>query len=159
MRIEDVPSVGKPKESAKKPLTSEERSFWNEYVKHLESKGLKGSAELNKRNPDLSRKVFDEYAKGRASYDDLIPRVQAEASSYRSKAIDMIKAGKAQYIGYDKDKDFQKFMPGLSNVDGWAGSSTTNFKFPNEVVTDTINNKVVPRRNSVYMELAKLGRR
>lgn len=121
-------------------LTPQQRAFWNKYVDFLESKGLKGSAKLDQRDTGLSRKLFEEFnnlSKAGYMYDAFIPQVQQSIADYRNQAIELFKEGKANYIMQKDDPDYENFMKGLSTVDGWAGSKTTSWKFPDETIIGT----------------------
>ena len=144
-------------------LNAKDRSFWNGFVGYVQSKGLKGSPDLDKRSLNLSKKLFSEYSeanKGTYNYDTFIPQVQQHISDYRTKAIEHINAGKsgiAGYTGDPKDYDFDKeFMSGLSAVDGWAGSKTTAWRFPQEnmEVTDVKGNKIKQLPNQIFKEIS-----
>lgn len=125
-------------------LTRAERNYWNGFVTYLDSVGLRGSVKLD--NHDLSKQLFNQYSKGAVDYTTFVTRVQTDLQAYRAKALQQIKAGKALFNGTDAE-----FMPGLSVIDGWAGSKTTAYKFPNEVVKVMNGNKVDSlKHNNVY---------
>jgi len=121
------------------PLTQEERAHWNGFADFVKSKGFEGSNKLDARDTNLSRQLFEEYNKGKGTseykYDAYVPAVQEEIADYRNTLINKIKAGQMQlqdkaFTGDLSTYDFDKnFLPGLSNVDGWAGSKTTGFRF------------------------------
>lgn len=116
-------------------LTSADRTYWNGYVNYLETKGLKGSALLDSRSTELSKKMFNTYSKeqGRTiDYTFFVTLVQVDIAEYRTKALSQIHSGKATFAGADSE-----FMSGLSVIDGWAGSKTTSYKFPSETVSIT----------------------
>lgn len=125
-----------------KPITSNDRQFWNGFVDYVAQKGYAGSPRLDERNTKLSRMLFDEYNKlnnGSYAYDTFIPSIQREIANYRNNAINEIKKNNLRvtnddgslYKGKIEDYDFDNnYMKGLSNVDGWAGSLTTSWKFP-----------------------------
>lgn len=133
-----------------------DRQFWNGFVDFLDKKGLKGSAELDKKDIQLSKGLFDEYAKGsNKTYEDFVPKVQSEISKYRENAIQGIKEGSIKLEGYQGQKDYDfdtNFMSGLSGVDGFAGSKTTSWKFPSDIVTDK-NTKREIAKNQLYSDL------
>jgi len=130
------------------------RQQWNGFVDFVAAKGLKGSPKLDQRDTNLSKKLFEEYSKQnklQLNYDEFIPKVQQDISNYRTKALEQIKSGKAVFNGAEED-----FMPGLSNVDGWAGSRTTSYKFPSDkIVNPATNTPIAP--NTVYPKLANGG--
>lgn len=153
-----------PKEKAK-ILSSQDRSFWNGFVDFVDKKGLKGSPDLDKRDLGLSKKLFDEYSKGAYNYDEFVPTVQQSIADYRNTAIQKARRGEIQIPGVDYTNKANPvdvgdealnsmFMAGLSNVDGWAGSRTTSWRFPREQVLDAKTQQVLPQANLVYEELA-----
>lgn len=162
--LNNILNMPDPKE---KPivLSSKDRNFWNGFVDYVEKKGLKGSADLDKRDLGLSKKLFDEYAKGAYTYEEFIPTVQQSIADYRNTAIQKARRGEIQIPGVDYTNKAQPvdvgdealknmFMSGLSDVDGWAGSRTTAWRFPREQVLDAKTQAVLPQANLVYEELA-----
>lgn len=144
MKAKLTPVEGEdPKKPKVLPLTMEDKAHWNGFADYIAKKGYAGKAELDVRDTNLSRKLYDEYNKSKGytteyAYDRFVPTVQKEIADYRNHLIDETKAGRQKMLvngqiyggdlnAFDYDKEF---MPGLSNVDGWAGSKTTGFKFP-----------------------------
>lgn len=132
------------------------RSIWNGFVDFIDQKGYKGSPELDSRDKNLSRDLWEEYSKNSGidlPYDEFIPQVQSDIANYRNLAIEDMRSGRRGLENFTKDQlsksdfDFDNnFMKGLSKVDGWAGSRTTSWKFPKEYVVDK-NNKYDPLKN------------
>lgn len=146
-------------------LDARDRAYWNGFVKYVQQKGLKGSPQLDRRDLSLSKKLFAEYNvlnKGDYDYDRFVPMVQQHIADYRKKAIENILAGKSGIKDYNGDPakyDFDgRFMTGLSSVDGWAGSKTTSWSFPNEKVpvTDQHGKKVREERNTVFDNISRV---
>lgn len=143
-----------------KPISPQDRQYWNGFVDYVAQKGYTGSPKLDERTSKLSRMLFDEYNrsnKGNYSYDEFVPSIQREIASYRNNAIDQIKKNNLKvtnddgslYTGNINDYDFEKnYMQGLSNVDGWAGSRTTSWKFPKAYLVQ--NGKSTEIDNSIY---------
>lgn len=147
-------------------LDSQDRSTWNGFVDFVDSKGMKGSPTLDDRNQNISRGLWDEYSTSKGinkSYDEFIPTVQYNISEYRNRAIERMKSGEMNLSNFTREQlnapDFdwnKNFMQGLSDIDGWAGSRTTSWKFPSETVKSKadpskpllINNK--PVKNTTY---------
>jgi len=157
-----------PDPKTPKQLSPQDRNFWNGFVDYVEKKGLKGSPDLDKRDLGLSRKLFDEYAQSSDapySYEEFVPTVQQSISDYRNTAIQKARRGEIQIPGVDYvtnkttpvdvgDEALKSmFMSGLSDVDGWAGSKTTSWRFPREAVLDIKTAKPLPQANAVYDEL------
>lgn len=137
-------------------LTSDERGHWNNFVDFVDTKGYKGSPELDRKDQNLSRQLWDEFSASSGinkGYDEFIPVVQHNISEYRNRAIDNIKSGKMKLSNFTPEQlnspDFDwdnNFMAGLSGIDGWAGSRTTSWKFPKETVASKENpDKVVKK--------------
>lgn len=143
--------------AVKAPFGAEQRELWNRFTDFVKDKGYKGNPELDNRDKTLSRDLWDQYATSSnidVPYDEFIPRVQEQITGYRNKAIDLLKSGKSQIEGYDGDInkfDFDNgFMKGLSQIDGWAGSKTTSWRFPNEKVINPITKQPTKENNIIY---------
>lgn len=146
-------------------LSSKDREFWNGFVDYVESKGLKGSVDLDKRDLGLSKRLFDEYAKGAKNYEEFVPSVQQSISDYRNSAIQKARRGEITLPGIDYTNKARPvdvgdealksmFMSGLSDVDGWAGSKTTSWRFPRETVLDKSTGSLLKKNNEVYEDLS-----
>lgn len=137
--------VGSLANNTYKKLTPGEMQFWNGYVDYVASKGYKGSPDLDVRDKGISKNLYDEYAKTQnfaTPYDHFIPAVQSNIKQQRQDLIDQARQGKAvidgminkfgvgNHLDIGDEQLNQKFMSGLSQVDGWAGSKTTSYKFP-----------------------------
>lgn len=116
-----------------KPVDNNIRTEWNKYVDWLGKKGMKGSAELDK--DDLGGKMIDAYKKENPSTvisREIIPTIQKEFSKYRDWSLNEIKENRGAFAkGTTKDN----FMSNLSKVDGYAGSKTTSFSFPQSYIS------------------------
>ena len=134
-------------EPVKKQFTQEDRDYWNGFVDYVDKKGYKGSTELDKKDLGLSKKLFEEYSGGTKKYEEFVPSAQGAMSQYREESLKQIRSGAVAYKGKEED-----FMPGLSTVDGWAGSKTTSWKFPVNKIKGTT------KENTVYNKMAKGGK-
>jgi hypothetical protein len=115
------------------PLTPEQKQQWNGFVDYLEKTGYKGSSQLDNRNTSIGSKLIEQYRKANPSFTltyDNIKDVQQDLQDYRSQMVDGYKKGK---IVVDGIKSEDEIMPGLSAVDGWLGSKTSSWKFPQAV--------------------------
>jgi hypothetical protein len=104
------------------------RQAWNDYVKWLDTKGLKGHPSLDHNN--LSFKMIEEYRKENPETPltkDMIVPIQKEFSNYRDYALKQVDAGKVA-LGPGVTKD--NFLKALSTVDGIPGQRTTSYTFP-----------------------------
>lgn len=133
-------------------MTPEDRANWNGFVDFLDAKGMKGSTKLDKPCQTTSLNLFNEYCASRGlklDYHNFVTMVQTNISEYRKLALQEIRQGKALFKGTDDE-----FMPGLSTIDGWAGSRTTTYKFPAEKTVMTRNGQVLSdQRNAVYLNM------
>lgn len=131
-------------------LTSNERTFWNGFCKYVELMGFKGSPQLDNHNKGISFVLFSNYCslqQKQYDYTAFVTRVQIEISAYRAKSLEQIHAGKAT-CNCTTDSEF---MPGLSVIDGWAGSKTTSWYFPSDTVPVYRNGvKSGTKPNNVY---------
>lgn len=135
-------------------ITRSERLIWNGFVDYLATKNYKGSPELDKPPREKSVQLWKDYCKINnltLDYHRFVSHVQRNIIAYRSYAWSKIKSGKAIYTGTEAD-----FMPGLSTVDGWAGSRTTTYKFPaDSLVIGTSGDRSAAYTNAIYSEMHK----
>jgi hypothetical protein len=133
-------------------ISRQERLIWNGFVDYLTAKNLSGSTELDKPPREKSIHLWKEFCKSRnlnLDYHDFVSHVQRNIAAYRKYAWARVLSGKAVYTGIEAD-----FMPGLSTVDGWAGSRTTSYKFPSDSLVIVLSpTKVVSQPNPIYREL------
>lgn len=107
---------------------------WNNFLDFVNKKGMKGSKDLDLKDKKLGQSLFTEYKKTNPnsplSYEYVAP-VQKAISQYRSTMIEKFKTGKASLSkGLDVGPNYENFMQDLSKVDGWFGSKTSSWKFP-----------------------------
>ena len=117
------------------PLTPAQRQMWNGFVDYLEKTGYKGSKMLDDKNTALGGKLIEQYKTINPEFSldyNAVKQVQQDLQDYRQQSLNRIKAGKAQFDGKEED-----FMPGLSKIDGWLGSKTSSWKFPEARLTRT----------------------
>ena len=167
-----VKTTTKPIANTAISIGNTERNHWNGFVDFVDSKGLKGSTDLDNRDKSLSKDLWNEYSSSNnlnLEYEQFIPAVQKEIQNYRATAIDRIKSGQSRFKDFTNeqvnDPSFDwdnNFMKGLSDVDGWAGSRTTSWKFPSSVIknkstgdTLKVDNKPIP--NKTYTKFKQGG--
>lgn len=115
------------------PITADHMRRWNKLIQFAKDKGYAGKEELD-HNPELRKKVFDEY--NNANPDDtlsidMVKPIQNEIQTYKKKAIENIKNGKGEYKG-----NIDGFMKGISQVDGLFGQKTSQWSFPTAYIEE-----------------------
>lgn len=141
------------------------RNDWNEYLKWLDSKGLKGSPTLD--HSGMGMKMLKEYVDTHPgtsleASEEGVKQIQAEFIKYRRWVLDEAKAGRAQLTPGVTEKNF---MSWLSKYDGIPGQFTTQSKFPEakEIKTEkTVYNdgtgKVDQKTTVTNKGFAKIGK-
>jgi len=118
-------------------LSPLQRLHWNNFIDYLDKQGVKGSPLLDQRDKNLGQFYFQKYASTNPglsiTYND-VPKIQQELQDYRTNLVNQWKSGKAKI---DSIKTEDEIMPNLSPADGWLGSKTSSYKYPNYVQTDT----------------------
>ena len=134
-----MPDGTKPIDGGVAPLTPQQKMQWNGFIDFLDKQGVKGHPDLDAKDKNLGQYYFQKYQSQNPNlgitYQD-VPRVQQGLQDYRNQVLQQWKAGKADLGGL---KDESNFMPGISKVDGWMGSKTSTYKFPQAI----LNNQVV----------------
>jgi hypothetical protein len=116
-------------------IAPEKKQAWNQYVDWLDTKGMKGSKQLDSKG--LGNKMIEEYNKENPdsglSVDD-VRGVQETMfrTAEAARAFDKRRGG----------KESDKIMEGTSKFDGYAGSKTTSFKFPSATAVTKHNDQV-----------------
>ncbi len=122
------------------PLSPQQLKDWNSYIDWLESKGMKGSVELDKGETSF---------KWLADYQRENPQTTISKETIKSVQYEMQKLA-------DNVRDFERrrnnpnaenLMQGTSQLDGIPGSKTTSFKFPIMTEKQYYNNSLVSSRN------------
>jgi hypothetical protein len=120
-----------------KELTPQQRKEWNAYVDYLEKKGYKGSPQLDKKDTGLATGLFNQFKKENPNISlslDHIKTVQTEMESLANAA--------RNFEARRGNPNAPQIMAGTSKVDGWPGSKTTSFKFP-DMEKSVYNNSVL----------------
>lgn len=115
-------------------LNPTEMQEWNSYLDFVKEQGFEGSTDLDIRDKKLGESLFGQYKtknpKSTINYD-IVPRVQQELTYLRDQA--------QGFARRQNDPNADKIMAGISPVDGWFGSKTSQYRFPS-VTLNTINN-------------------
>jgi hypothetical protein len=124
------------------PLTPQQRREWNDYVSFLEKKGYKGSPLLDKRDTGLATSLFNQFKKENPSVSlsiDHIKSVQSEMENLANAA--------RNFEARRGNPNAPQIMAGTSKVDGWPGSKTTSFKFPDMEKKEYTNSVLTSQKN------------
>ena len=133
---------------------------WNNYVDWLDSKGMKGSPELDK--GDKGFQMMEMYRKENPSFTltkDDIGVIQQRLQDYRSFAIDSIKQGKMKIIYGGKEVFYKDLAPeqqkdveqnymgkiAKTGIDNFPGQFTTSTKFSSEFISK-VNSREIEGR-------------
>jgi hypothetical protein len=142
---------GDPGDSMKTPpkrqLTPAEMQQWNGFVDYVEKRGYKGHNDLNTRNKNLGASLFNDYKKeANASINyDIVPSVQAEMYKLQQNNVDFMKR---------RGTDISGVMDNVSKVDGWFGSKTSQFKFPDVTEQQYHNGQLIKQQDKGLLNSA-----
>jgi hypothetical protein len=133
---------------------------WNQYVDWLDSKGMKGSPELDK--GDTGFKMMEEYKKQNPSFNltkDDVGVIQQKLQEYRNFSLSNIKENKLKLnyggkevfykdLNAQQQKDVDENYMGkikMTNIDKFPGQFTTSTKFSSEFMSK-VNSREVEGR-------------
>jgi hypothetical protein len=133
---------------------------WNQYVDWLDSKGMKGSPELDK--GDTGFKMMEAYRKENPSFNltkDDVGVIQQNLQQYRDFSLSNIKDNKTKinYGGKElfykdltsqQQKDVDENYMGkikMTNIDKFPGQFTTSTKFSSEFMSKVNSREVAGR--------------
>jgi hypothetical protein len=133
---------------------------WNSYVDWLDSKGMKGSPELDK--GDKGFQMMEEYRKINPSFTikkDDIGTIQKQLQDYRNFSLDSIKQGKMKISYGGKEMSYNELTPAQQKdvddnymgkiaktaVDKFPGQFTTSTKFSSEFISKVNSREVAGR--------------
>lgn len=120
--------------SGPRRLAPEEMQQWNQFLDFVKQKGYEGSADLNAKNKNLGSSLFTEFKASNPGINinyDIVPSVQNEMQMLQGTTRDFLK--RKSLPGADNA------LQGISPVDGWFGSKTSQFRFP-AATLNTYNN-------------------
>lgn len=122
-----------------KPLTYQERSNWNRFLRFVYKNGYYGNKALDTRNKNLGEQLMEEYNEDSTnkafpvSYD-MVPRVQAEFQFFKDNGVFPDYAQGVYGNAFRKFIQNTGFKPKFSPVDDWFGSITSQQAYP--VISD-----------------------
>lgn len=126
----------------KRRLSPKEMQEWNAFLQFTKQKGYEGSPELNKRDKGLGAQLFAEFKKSNPNVSigyDIVPLVQNEMQELRKSTQSFLKRR--------NDPSADKVMSGISPVDGWFGSQTSQYRFPVMEQENYHNDQLVGKQN------------
>lgn len=126
----------------KRRLSPKEMQEWNSYLDFVRSKGMEGSPELNKRDKGLGAQLFAEFKKSNPNVSigyDVVPLVQNEMQEMQKSTREFLKRR--------NDPNADNVMSGISPVDGWFGSQTSQYRFPIMEQEQYHNDALVSKQN------------
>lgn len=109
-------------------LTPQELQQWNMFLDYVKTEGYEGSADLNNKSKNLGASLFAKFKKANPNVTinyDIVPSVQTEMQYMKQEA---------QAFDARHGKPNSEVMAGISPVDGWFGSKTSSYRFPNLIV-------------------------
>lgn len=129
-------------------LTPQKMKEWNQFLDFIKTKGYEGSEKLD-HDKALGQSLFNEFKKNNPnvsiSYDIVTP-VQTEMQKLKESA--------QSFAERRKDPNAKQIMANVSKVDGFLGSKTSQFRFPDMTLNQVRNNNLV---GSTNLGLVKSG--
>lgn len=140
------------------PLTLKNRHDWNDYVQWLKDQKLHGHPDLNKGEGDDNNgnKVLQAYIKSHPDTSlsvSLVPHIQKDFANVKHFLLGEVKAGRAKFTEGANEKNF---MANISDVDGLAGTKTTNLPFPDGYLKNMDANGKVTSTDSLGLKTANV---
>lgn len=129
-----------------KELTPKKMAEWNMLLDYMKKRGYEGSTQLDK-DKALGQKIFNDFKKENPSVSityDIVPTVQME--------MQKLKQTTQAFLERRKDPNAKAVMSNVSKVDGFLGSKTSQFRFPNMTEMVSRNNAVVSNKNLGLVE-------
>ncbi len=143
-----IPQIDDPNP---KRLTPQQMKEWNMFVDFLDKKGIKGSGSLNN-DKTVGKKLFDEFKKSNPGVTidySVVPSVQYEMHLLQKEA---------RRFDARRGNPDSKVLEGISKLDGWMGSKTSSFKFPDLKVSAPNNpNVIVENKGLVNGDFQPVG--
>ena len=119
------------------PLTPKARQDWNNFIDYLEKTGYKGSTLLDNKDTALGGKLLDQYKTINPDFSldyNAVKQVQQDLQDHRASVVNAYRKNPASVEGV---KSEDEIMSGLSGVDGWLGSKTSSWRYPQARKTST----------------------
>jgi hypothetical protein len=140
-----------------KETTTKERYAWNQFLKFVNSKGLTGSAELDKKDKSIGNALLDEFNSANPQLfisKESIPTFQYENAALRKKGQFPELDSTSSLMVYKQLPDKYKKQE-VSPIDGWIGSKTSSLAYPEFVVYgDSYGNQKMDFKSN-YLDFLK----
>lgn len=123
------------------PLTPQQMQEWNSLLDHIKSKGYEGSEQLD-HDKKLGESLFNEWKQKNPQATinyDVVKTVQGHMQKLRDSAQD--------FAARHNDPNAKNIMSNVSKVDGFLGSKTSQFRFPQMTMNELQNNNLVSSTN------------
>ena len=123
-------------------LSPGEMQQWNMFLDYVKDKGYEGSEDLNKKNKNLGASLFADFKKANPNIAidySIVPDVQNE--------MQMLGESARAFAKRRNDPNADKLMTGVSPVDGWFGSKTSQYRFPEQQTVVYNNGQLVSQTN------------
>lgn len=134
-----APPIDDPKKNPS--LTPQQMQEWNSLLDHIKSRGYEGSEQLD-HDKKLGESLFNEWKQKNpgATIDyGAVKSVQGEMQKLRDNA--------QGFAARHNDPNAKNIMSNVSKIDGFLGSKTSQFRFPQMSVNDLHNNALVGSAN------------
>lgn len=125
----------------KEKLTPQKMKEWNMFIDWMKTKGHSGSTKLDK-DKTLGQSLFNQFKKDNPSTTityDIVPAVQTEFQRLKNDA--------QNFAARRNDPNAKNIMSNVSKVDGFLGSQTSQFSFPDMVEKEYKNDALVGANN------------
>lgn len=123
-------------------ITPAEMGQWNQFLDFVKEKGYEGSPDLNAKNKNLGSTLFADFKKANPNISinyDIVPSVQSAMQNLRTESQGFLKRR--------NDPRAETVMQGISPVDGWFGSKTSQFRFPSMAKEEYTNGVLTKQEN------------
>lgn len=131
---------------ARRRLSPGEMQQWNMFLDYVKKEGYEGSEELNKKNKNLGQSLFTAFKKANPNISidySIVPDVQNEMQILGQSTRDFAKRRNLP--------NAENLMTGVSPVDGWFGSKTSQYRFPEQQTVVYNNGQLVSATNDGLM--------
>lgn len=125
-----------------------EQDQWNRFLNFVDSAGYKGSKELDVRNKNLGATLFSQFKQQNPDITidySIVPSVQNALRQIHQFNLDFQKR-------HGNQVDDNTAFSGVSKVDGWFGSLTSQYKFPTASYNEYQNGNLVKSQDLGFVK-------